>query len=744
MPDTPPKTNRRQSSLAMLLSVVLALVITAASFLAFIVWVTTNIDQRAVERQRTLVTHIIDGRQKSLLQQLESVAVWDDAVVNTQFRINFDWIADNLGVWMYDFYRIDRIAIFDKNAVPIYLMDAGVSLEPAEHPELTTVFAPFLGRLRSFPPTHLPPGMSTPVGLTDLAIIAGQPAMVAAMPIVTHSGALPQLKGAEPVVLALEFLDDAAADKINGEYLIENGRFSLVESNDPSGAAHPIENAAGRFIGFFEWDSDHPGTLMLRQTAPALAIVFTIGAFLACLLLRRLRGTAIALEAEHQLVEHQAVHDKLTNLPNRMGFDARLAAAIADSQIRKTQLTLFMLDLDRFKQVNDTLGHQVGDELIGAVSDRLHTVFGADAIIARLGGDEFAILTANHDELDDVLALSARVIEAIGRPFLLNRAKAHVGASIGIVRARGDDAEPSELFRKADIALYEAKAGGRNRAVVYEEHMNELLQLQHTIEGELREALGRDDQLSVVFQPLIDQSSRKVIGAEALVRWHHPKYGQIAPGRFISVAESTGLIEVLGEFVLRRACQLGATVPGRTIAVNVSPMQLRNPRFPNLVFDILHQTGMRAVDLELEITESILLDEEHISAQNLRAFRTAGIQIALDDFGTGYSSLSYLKRYPVDRIKIDRSFVSQLADGHVSVAITDAIVTLAHAMELEVTAEGVETEEQATILGRLGCNTLQGFLFSAGVSADEITAMFKAPENAALTRRQRRRPPPSA
>ncbi len=368
-----------------------------------------------------------------------------------------------------------------------------------------------------------------------------------------------------------------------------------------------------------------------------------------------------------------------------------------------------MLDLDRFKQINDTLGHQAGDDLIRCVGQRLRATVGDDMLIARLGGDEFGILAVSQERSIDAMALSNRIIDAISQAFELNHVQAFVGVSIGIVNATGGGAEPHELVRKADIALYEAKSAGRNRAVVYQEHMNELLQLQHTIEAELRDALKLSDQLSVVFQPLVDQHSRKVTGAEALARWQHPKYGQISPARFIPVAESTGLIEVLGEFVLRRACELGANAPGRDIAVNISPTQLRNPKFATLVFDILHQTGMRPADLELEITESILLDDEYVSAQNLRTLRASGIHIALDDFGTGYSSLSYLKRYPVDRIKIDRSFVSQLAPGHVSAAITQAIVTLAHAMDIRVTAEGVETAQQADMLGEMGCNTLQGY-----------------------------------
>ncbi len=742
---------RRHPSTLALLPMVLALITAAVVVLGFVFWSTSNIDQRAAERQSSMIAHVIEGRLSRIARETASVAFNDDTLRNAGPGLNPDWFDAHLGGWLHRNFHHDRTILLDAQDMPVYVMVDGEIAEAASVRNMLAALQPLIAHARTLRPGQRPPppppdeAMRSdapppppPPAATDFAIIDGKPALVAALPVTGESRALRPRPGTEPIILAVQFLGKQAADQINREFLFEHGRFSLVQSDDPDRLVSPILNANGRFVAFFEWSRDRPGFVMLLQTGPILVGVFLLAGMLICLLLRQLRRSSAAIENAQRLTLHQASHDALTGLANRMSFDASLTEAVADRQNAKAQLTLFMLDLDRFKQVNDTLGHQAGDELICAVGERLREIFGPGITIARLGGDEFAVLTIAHDRPTDVMAVSARIIETIGRPFTLSRFKAHVGVSIGIVMARGQDAEPTELVRRADIALYEAKAGGRNRAAVYEEHMNELLQLQHTVEAELREAFSQTDQLSVVFQPLIDQASRKVVGAEALARWYHPKYGQISPARFIPVAESTGLIETLGEFVLRRACALGATVPGRVIAVNISPTQLRNPQFSHQVFDILHDTGMRPHDLELEITESILLDDEHVSSQNLRTFRAAGIHIALDDFGTGYSSLSYLKRYPVDRIKIDRSFVTQLADGHVSVAITEAIVTLAHAMELEVTAEGVETEEQASILGRLGCNTLQGFLFSSGVSAERITEIFAAPENI-MGNRQRRR-----
>ncbi len=729
---------RWQFSAAVLLPVVLALVITAAGVLGFIFWSTASIDERALERQSTMFEHVIETRRTRLEHELASIAARDDTVVNTKLMFNANWVDRNIGQWMYQFFGHNRIVILDAIAQPLYVMEDGVSVDPQNYRRIASPVQQLVNHVRAQARTFTVPGGPTaPVSVSDFAVVEGLPAIVSVMTIVSDTGAIVQPAGSEPLLAAVQFLDGNTAAQFNSEYLFEDGNFSLVRIDDPDRATHSVLNRAGRFVAFFDWERDRPGRTMLLQTGPALAAAFAVAAILVFLLLRQLRRSSAALEDGRRNAEYQAAHDRLTGLPNRMSFDLHLAHVLTDRQGMGAQLSLLMLDLDRFKQVNDTLGHQAGDELICAVGQRIRAVVGPGVMIARLGGDEFAILVVSRDIAPDVSHLATDIIQAIGQPFDLNHFKAYVGVSIGIVNASGGNAEPRELVRKADIALYEAKAGGRNRAVVYEEHMNELLQLQHTIEGELRDALQRDDQLSVAFQPLIDQRTRKVIGAEALARWNHPKYGQISPARFIPVAENTGLIEALGEFVLRRACALGAGAPGRTIAVNISPTQLRNPRFSMQVFDILRETGMRPLDLELEITESILLDDEHVSAQNLRTFRAAGIHIALDDFGTGYSSLSYLKRYPVDRIKIDRSFVMQLAEGHVSVAITQAIVTLAHAMDIEVTAEGVETETQATILGQLGCNTLQGFLFSGGVPDERITAIFADKAN---TPERRRRP----
>lgn len=731
-----PAEARWQFSTGILLPVLLALFITAAGVLGFVFWAAASVDERALERQNTMVAHMLISRSEATTQDQASVAIWDDAVRNAALNFDLPWVTFNIGQWSHSFFEHDQTILLNSSDQPIFMMIEGKTVPNYRYYAAAPILGPLLATLRARIQAGQIEDFASgrtvrPPGVTDFAVINGKPALVAMLPIISDSRSLAQPPGTEVVLVSIVYLGNEAASRITQNYMLEDAAFVLIPSMKRDRAIHPVINQSGRFVAFFEWERERPGRLMLLRTGPVLAAAFAVATILVILLLLRLRHSSRELEAGKRHAEYQAAHDRLTGLPNRTTFDKVLARVTASPDI---PVTLLMLDLDRFKQVNDTLGHQAGDDLITAVSKRLRFVVGPNVTLARLGGDEFALILVGDDTTKS-RDLSQSIIAAIHEPFTIGQFKVHVGVSIGIVETAPNGVR-SDMVRQADIALYEAKAGGRNRAAVYEEHMGELLQLQNTIEVELREAIALGDQLSVSFQPLIDQETRKVIGAEALTRWNHPKFGQISPARFISIAENTGLIEVLGEFILRRACELGASAPGRTIAVNISPTQLRNPGFSALVFDVLYQTGMRPIDLELEITESILLDDENVSSQNLRTFRAAGIKIALDDFGTGYSSLSYLKRYPVDRIKIDRSFVSQLAMGHVSVAIAEAIVKLAHAMSLEVTAEGVETEDQARILASLGCNIFQGFLFSPAVPATRIKEIFADPCNA-LERRRR-------
>jgi predicted signal transduction protein with EAL and GGDEF domain len=327
----------------------------------------------------------------------------------------------------------------------------------------------------------------------------------------------------------------------------------------------------------------------------------------------------------------------------------------------------------------------------------------------------------------DVTALCERIIHAVSQPFELLGSAAFVGVSIGVAIAPEAGVDRAELMRKADIALYSAKAAGRNRFRVFAPEMDISIQRRREIETELREALAAGDQFCIQYQPLYAAADDSLTGVEALLRWKHPKHGLIAPGVFVAIAEEAGLIHAIGDWVLREACRAGVRWPGRRMAVNVSAVQFRSPRFAAKVLETLAETGLEPSRLELEITESVLLDMTELSAVTLTTLRAAGVRIALDDFGTGYSSLTYLQKYPVDKIKIDRSFIQNLESGGAANALVQAMVDLARAIGVDVTAEGVETAEQRDFLKKIGCTELQGYLLSRPMEASKIDTLLIEP-----------------
>lgn len=431
--------------------------------------------------------------------------------------------------------------------------------------------------------------------------------------------------------------------------------------------------------------------------------------------------------AEQQLI-YLANHDPLTGLLNRDQFHARLTQALSAARRHGSKLALMFLDLDRFKLINDTLGHRLGDLLLQATSDRLKSTVRGNDVLARLGGDEFIVLLNDITHSDDVARIAQKTIDILTQPFTLEGNDLVVTASVGISVFPDDGKDSHTLLMNADTAMYLAKERGKNNYQFYTLAMTERSLERMTVERGLRRALA-ERELRLHFQVQIDSVSGLATGAEALVRWQHPEWGLVYPDRFITVAEETGLIVQVGAWVLREAClQAKAWIenggPFASVAVNVSARQFLEANLFQTVRDILSETGLNPNALELEITESAVMQNPESTLQVLRQFQALGVRLSIDDFGTGYSNLTYLYRFPVQSVKIDRSFVIGLADDGSSKTLVRAIVALAHELRLSVVVEGVETAEQLAFLTAQGCDSLQGYLFSRPVSAEQFSQAF--------------------
>ncbi|MGI4796315.1 MAG: putative bifunctional diguanylate cyclase/phosphodiesterase [Janthinobacterium lividum] len=428
-----------------------------------------------------------------------------------------------------------------------------------------------------------------------------------------------------------------------------------------------------------------------------------------------------AIRRSDKRIVYLAGHDSLTNLPNRAQFHDALAHACANN----IPFALLCLDLDGFKTVNDTLGHGMGDALLVAVSGRLRACLRDGDMVARLGGDEFAVLQVGGDAPAAAI-LAQRLINHVAEPYQLGKAPTSIGVSIGIALAAATNPEPEELLKGADLALYHSKSEGRGIWSFFEDGMALRAQERHALQVDLRHAIDADE-LFLEYQPITDFISGNVTGAEALVRWQHPFRGRVSPVDFIPAAEECGLIVALGAWVLRRACEEASTWEGDArVAVNLSPLQFRDPGLLALVDEVLAETMLPGHRLELEITESVFLEKVDNTLTCLHALRSRGIHIALDDFGTGYSSLSYLRSFPFDKVKIDQSFIRDLNVNNGAITIVQAIVGMASSLGMRTTGEGVETQAQAQLLQATGCTQVQGYLFGRPCSPAMISTIVSA------------------
>lgn len=454
-------------------------------------------------------------------------------------------------------------------------------------------------------------------------------------------------------------------------------------------------------------------------------------------MLATLFGAAVLLNRFQRAVAHAekqagylANYDTVTHLPNRYAFNQRLQVSLHAALGNNSTLALLVLDLDDFKVVNDTLGHDVGDALLRLVSQRLLSVVRHEDVIYRVGGDEFAMILTHLDDVEHVANIAEKFIHALTQPVVLGDRNLYIGVSIGASVYPRDGDGVGQLLKNADAAMYHAKSRGKNKFQRFSAEMHHKSTMRLSLEAELREALEQH-QFELYYQPQVAFPGLRLVGAEALIRWHHPRKGLLCPGDFIPVAEETGLIRPIGEWVLLTACQHAKSWQEQRfrpmrVSVNISGRQFREDGLIDRVTSILQQTGANPDALELEITESVLMDNAESTVAKLAKLRAMGIHLAIDDFGTGYSSMAYLKRFPVERLKIDRSFIRDIPEDADDVAITVATIQMAHGLKLQVVAEGIETRAQLDFLCERNCDVGQGYLFSRPVDYEKMTEILRA------------------
>ncbi len=704
----------------------------------------------------------------------ESVGLCDECIRQaTSAEPDQAWLDDNVGFRLFDLYGAQETYILDSHGRPVYaavgrkyaapsayervapVVDRFVKLARGEvkrpiggsnlnerlpgSPPAPMVFPPLPG-FSDQPTTVYPSVRTTPSVLhaTDLARVGDRLAFVSAMQMTRVTPENPRGDANAPVLVNVRYLDKAFLAGASRQYYLANPRIAFSPVLHAGETSTPLMNSDGVPLANMFWTPLLGGNQVIHNLLLPAGVLFGVVALLVLLMSLKLRGAMkrddervaqlegahLELMAKEAQAHHLAYHDVLTGLPNRARFNDRADQALLRARHGEAMAVL-LLDLDRFKNVNDRFGHLAGDELIQEVAKRLSQELKEPDAIARLGGDEFAILLHGEDLVGGIEPTLQAILEALHRPYEIFGNQAHVGVSIGVARAPDCGTDRTDLMRKADIALYRAKDEGRDCYRFFTEAMDETVQLRASLESDLRRALASGEGLSVHYQPLVDSAGRKVTGLEALLRWDHPERGAIPPQLFVPVAEETGLISALGDWVMGEACKVARDWPNLSIAVNLSPIQFCDEGFAERVCAIVRDAKISPHQIELEVTEGVVLDQNETVRGALRRLRQEGFRIALDDFGTGYSSLSYLRDFEVDRIKIDKSFVQSLGHTVDAGAIVTAVVTLGHAMGLQVTAEGVETSAQEDFLRSAGCNVLQGFLFSKAVPASELPSSME-------------------
>ena len=704
--------------------------------LAIIAYAGWSANQTATERERTLLENALNQSIAKALNEQKSVAWWDDPVIKiTDQAIDLDFTDANYGIFLTETYGHDEVYILNGVDRPLYAWANAERGDLSIFERRRAAVEPIVAEARGGEASSLRtrPDMfsasqtnyrvlSGVLGVArwagHIVSVDGRPAVVAAITIVPNVN-MSLLKGTPNLLVSVTYVDDLFVSEIGRTLLLPDLALLSKPATAAGVVSEPFVGDDRTPVGFLSWTTKRPGQVLLTIILPLVAFGVIAMGLLSRTILGRLKRTSAALARSESQARREAKHDALSGLPNRVHMVERIEGCLAG----RDRSVAAYIDIDRFKDTNDTLGHEAGDQLIKAVAQRLSSRLRQHDFLARFGGDEFVILCAS-DGPETGAALAERVAQAFASPFKIKGQNIRVTASMGLAVAPDNGATADELMRHADIALYEAKARGRDRAVFFCSEMAEQVERRRAIELDLCAAI-ESDALSLAYQPIISCRTGNIVGVEALLRWHHPTHGAMSPAAFIPIAENAGLLPGLGEWVLNRAMSDSARWPGIEVAINLSPVQIRHVDLEATLRRLIAAHEVNPNRFVFEITEGVLLESSDQITLILGAIRSMGFKTALDDFGTGYSSLSYLCNFSFDKIKIDRSFINNISKVDSSKMIVKSVVTLGRALGMDIVAEGIETEFEAQTMTEFGCTELQGYYFSKPIPADEFVELLK-------------------
>ncbi len=707
-------------SFALVVVVVMAIVLTALRTVAS----TTNaLDE---SRSRQAMSGALAMMRNQMATTMHDYAVWDDAARAVYAPGSKEWIVENFGLASDASDLFDTAYLLGPGNAVVMAYQRGVRFTVPPSEFLSPAFAVMMKTVRDAGTSDNAETAGFVQTREGVAVVGVSTIRAASADVSVPSDRLQQL-------VFIRHLDQDKIAEIAKTYLIQDLR--LVDAANVHPGAALIKDPAGDLIAGLAWIAQKPGDVSYHQVRPyVLLAISVVGVFVILLVIAggaviaRLRGDEIA-------ARRMALKDRLSGLRNRVGLFDGLQAMIDDAEDHRTDVMLFYLDMDGFKEVNDVYGHATGDRLIKSVSVGLSHLVPEGGLLARLGGDEFAIAIPVKRGDNGKPTLDRHILDFFSEPFVIGDLVVVVGVSIGTAISVLGSVDAEELLRRADIAMYKAKAEGRGRAIAYDAEMDAVLAERKALEAALRSGI-HSDEFYVVYQPVVDAGSHAIIGLEALLRWKSPVMGMVSPDIFIPLAETTGLIDKLGLFVMEEALRVVRTWPQIGISINISPAQFRNPFFIPKVSSLLEESGVRPSSVTLEVTEGYFIHNPAHARRTIEALNGLGVRMALDDFGAGFSSIGYLRQFGFDRLKLDRSMIRALEEGPRGRDMLQATLALAAALDIPVTAEGIETEEEAVILRLCGCDHLQGYYFSRPVEEAALPALLAdkaAPGTVALS-----------